>query len=163
MKAPPASSPAVRRSMQGNRRRDTRPEVLLRRELRRLGRTGYRVDHPVDVTKGLERFMEQAGLTAYPFQRRRLTVRPDLVFVGARLAVFLHGCYWHGCEDHYVEPRTNAGYWGPKIARNRERDRETALLLEAAGWRVLTVWEHEAPQEAAQRVLGALREARRAA
>ena len=95
-----ASSAAVRTVMRGNRKRDTRPEVGLRKAVHGLG-LRYRV-------------------AARPLADGRWTA--DLVFPRARVAVFLDGCFWHGCPAHFTPPRTNGTYWGPKIARNRARD-----------------------------------------
>ena len=69
--------------------------------------------------------------------------RPDLAFVGCKIAVFVDGCFWHGCQDHYKPPVTKASFWSEKIARNRQRDREVENALGALGWTVLRYWEHE--------------------
>ncbi|MBY3115643.1 very short patch repair endonuclease [Rhizobium laguerreae] len=74
---------------------------------------------------------------------RKLPGKPDLVFVGARLAVFVDGCFWHGCPIHGKSPKSNQSYWTPKIARNRERDVIVSAALQSAGWTVLRFWEHE--------------------
>jgi DNA mismatch endonuclease, patch repair protein len=125
-----ASSPAARRVMRGNRKRDTRPELALRHAVRQIG-LRYRLGrHPIVGRIG----------TA------------DLVFPAARVAVFLDGCFWHGCPEHFVQPHTNPGYWGPKIERNRQRDEEVDAILAAAGWATVRVWEHENPEAAARRV-----------
>jgi DNA mismatch endonuclease (patch repair protein) len=116
--------------MRGNRKTDTRPEIALRAELHRRGRRFRKNARPEDDIR----------------------CRVDIVFRGARLAVFLDGCFWHGCPVHGNRPRTNASYWHPKIARNIERDRENDELLASRGWAVLRVWEHESPVEAANRV-----------
>ena len=79
------------------------------------------------------------------------------MFTRRQLAVFIDGCYWHGCPEHGVrDGGANAGYWGPKIARNRERDLEHTALLESAGWRVLRFWEHEQPAAIAATVAAAV-------
>jgi DNA mismatch endonuclease, patch repair protein len=124
--------------MQGNRKRDTRPEVSLRRAVHALG-LRYRV-------------------AARPLPTRPWTA--DLVFPSERVAVFLDGCYWHGCPEHYAAPRTNPGYWLPKIDRNRRRDVLVDEELSAGGWTVLRIWEHEPPAEAAARVATTVRQAR---
>lgn len=116
--------------MQGNRGRDTKPELALRRAVHALG-LRYRVG--IRPLAGLRR-------TA------------DLVFPRAHVAVFLDGCFWHGCETHHTVAATNAGYWAEKVVRNRERDRETDRALSDAGWAVIRVWEHEDPVEAAGRI-----------
>lgn len=66
-----------------------------------------------------------------------------MVFRPAKVAVFIDGCYWHGCPEHYVPPKTNSGYWSEKVLRNVKRDRETDEKLREAGWLVLRFWEHE--------------------
>ncbi len=129
-----ASSDAARRSMQGNRNRDTRPELAVRSAVHALG-LRYRV-------------------AARPVRGVRRSA--DLVFRGRRVAVFVDGCFWHGCPDHFVMPRTNVDYWTTKIGRNRERDAETDALLVAEGWTVIRVWEHEDPRYGAERVRAVL-------
>jgi DNA mismatch endonuclease (patch repair protein) len=96
--------------------------------------------------------------------RYRVAVRPlpalrrtaDLVFTRARVAVFIDGCFWHGCPEHYREPKAHQDYWRGKIAGNRRRDAETDQALEQAGWAVLRFWGHEDPAAAAARVLAAV-------
>lgn len=117
--------------MQGNRRRDTRPEMQVRRAVHALG-LRYRVD--VRPLANLNR-------------------RADLVFIRAKVAVFVDGCYWHGCPEHGTTAKTNAAYWTPKIQRNRERDAETNRLLRAAGWVVLRAWEHEDADDVAALIM----------
>lgn len=68
---------------------------------------------------------------------------PDLVFVGPKLAVFIDGCFWHGCPEHYRPPQANVAYWQLKLTRNQERDRRVDQQLASEGWKVLRVWEHE--------------------
>ena len=72
----------------------------------------------------------------------KLQVRPDFVFKRARLAVFVDGCFWHGCPRHGTRPKANAAFWRRKIAGNRARDRRVNRALQRAGWRVLRIWEH---------------------
>lgn len=108
--------------MKANRRRDTKPELALRRLLHAAGYR-YRVDYRIDLPGGSR-------------------VRPDIVFTKRKVAVFVDGCFWHGCPEHGVAPKTNQAYWGPKLERNIERDRRTGEHLEAAGWRVIRIWEH---------------------
>jgi len=121
--------------MRAIRRKDTRPEIALRRLLHREGRR-YRVDFPIRSQSG--------------------SVRPDIVFTKARVAVFVDGCYWHGCPEHGRVPRVNASYWAPKLARNIERDQANTAALEGAGWRVLRFWEHDDPGRAAEEIAAAL-------
>jgi DNA mismatch endonuclease, patch repair protein len=80
----------------------------------------------------------------------------DVVFPGAKVAVFVDGCFWHGCPEHGTWPRNNADFWRRKIEGNVERDRDTDARLEADGWMVLRVWEHEAPADAAARIADAV-------
>lgn len=73
----------------------------------------------------------------------RLPGRPDIVFPGARVAVFVDGCFWHGCPLHGTTPKTRTDFWVSKITRNRERDQEVDVRLGELGWRVVRLWEHE--------------------
>ncbi|MFT3865196.1 MAG: very short patch repair endonuclease [Solirubrobacterales bacterium] len=130
---PKPTSAEVSERMRRNRRRDSRPELALRRELHRRG-LRFRVDLPVRVPGRL--------------------VRPDIVFTRARLAVFVDGCFWHCCPEHGNLPRANSSYWRPKLARNVARDRAVDSALTSSGWRVLRAWEHEPTEEVAERVTG---------
>jgi DNA mismatch endonuclease (patch repair protein) len=76
----------------------------------------------------------------------------DLIFAGVNVAVFIDGCFWHGCPRHGSMPKANRDLWRQKIEGNRERDMETNALLRKAGWRVVRVWEHEIPRVAARRI-----------
>lgn len=80
-----------------------------------------------------------------------------MIFTRCRLAVFIDGCWWHGCPLHHRPPSANAGYWTAKMARNIERDRTIDEMLAEAGWRVMRVWEHVDPTQAAQRLADAVR------
>jgi DNA mismatch endonuclease, patch repair protein len=113
--------------MEANRRRDTGPELRLRSLLHRAGHR-FRCDHPIRL----------AGRT----------VRADIAFRGPHLAVFVDGCFWHGCPAHGQVPVANRDYWAPKLARNADRDREVDTALTAAGWSVLRFWEHVQAEEA---------------
>jgi DNA mismatch endonuclease (patch repair protein) len=106
--------------MQVTPRRDTPCELALRRAVHRLG-LRFRVDRPVVGTRR----------------------RADLVFARSRVAVFVDGCFWHGCPVHGTWPKANAAWWREKIQSNVRRDRDTDAELAAAGWRVLRFWEHE--------------------
>lgn len=138
MEHPPplASSENARRTMLANRRKDTTPELAVRRRLHAEG-LRYRVDYPADST-----------------DRRR---RADIVFTRARVVVFIDGCFWHGCPDHFIAPKRNADYWGPKIARNMERDRASTARLQEDGWRVLRFWEHEDHDDVVAQILEVVR------
>jgi DNA mismatch endonuclease (patch repair protein) len=127
---PPASSEAVRKQMQNTKTRDTGPELALRSELHRLG-LRYRVDVP-------------------PIQGMRR--RADLVFKASRVAVFVDGCFWHGCSVHGSLPKSNSEWWAEKLVKTEERDRDTDRTLRLAGWKAVRVWEHENPKVAAARV-----------
>lgn len=75
--------------------------------------------------------------------RRALPGKPDIVFVRARVAVFVDGCFWHGCPRHCRMPSSNTDYWEAKIERNTARDQRVAKALRSQGWRVIRVWEHD--------------------
>lgn len=130
-----ASSAGRRRNMQANRSRDTAPELAVRRLLHAQG-LRYRVDvRPV------------------PEIRRRA----DIVFPRKKIAIFIDGCFWHGCPDHGRPTfAQNVHYWPDKIAGNQARDQETSQLLTAAGWRVLRFWEHQNPVDVAEAVRAAV-------
>lgn len=118
--APPASSEATRRSMQGNRNKNTKPELLVRQALRDAGLAGYRLQWKVQKGCG----------------------KPDVAFPGRRVAVFVNGCFWHRCPYcHPSNPRSNVEFWEAKFQRNRERDERDQQALVAAGWTVVVVWE----------------------
>ncbi|MFD7473469.1 very short patch repair endonuclease [Streptomyces sp. NPDC059837] len=125
-----ASSAARRRNMQAIRSRDTTPERLIRRLVHAHG-LRYRV-------------------AARPLPDLRRTA--DMVFRPTKVAVFIDGCYWHGCPEHYVPPKTNINYWSDKVARNMARDRDTDRRLREAGWIVLRFWEHEPAEDCAVRI-----------
>ena len=116
--------------MQSNRSRDTKPELALRSAVHARG-LRYRV-------------------SAKPLTGLRRTA--DLVFPRAKVAVFLDGCFWHGCPEHHTVAASNATFWAAKVEGNRTRDRDTDAKLADAGWVSVRVWEHEDPAEAAQRV-----------
>ena len=116
--------------MQSNRGRDTAPELALRSAVHALG-LRYRV-------------------SARPLKELRRTA--DLVFSGAKVAVFLDGCFWHGCPVHHTVAATNAKFWADKVAGNMSRDRDTDERLRDAGWTSIRIWEHEDPLVAAARV-----------
>ncbi|MFD5078375.1 very short patch repair endonuclease [Streptomyces sp. NPDC058371] len=128
--SPIASSPAVSARMSRQASRDTQPERTVRRLLHADGMR-YRVHYPV------------------PGMPRRSM---DIAFSKLRIAVFLDGCYWHGCPEHATHPRANAEWWRSKLDRNIARDRETTDHLTAAGWVVLRFWEHEAADAVARRI-----------
>ncbi len=102
------------------------------------------------------KLLRSEGLTGW---RRHypLVGRPDFVFTARRLAIFVDGCFWHGCPRHGKSPSSNRHFWRRKITRNRQRDREVNRLLMAKGWRVLRVWEHELSKSSRGRVAARLR------
>nr|WP_182114027.1 DNA mismatch endonuclease Vsr [Actinotalea sp. JY-7876] len=116
--------------MSRQRRRDTGPELLLRRALHRRG-LRFRVDH------------------ALPGLPRR---RADVLFTRARIVVFVDGCFWHGCPEHVTRPASNAAWWEAKLATNVQRDRDTDAHMRSIGWLVLRFWEHADMEQAADRV-----------
>jgi DNA mismatch endonuclease (patch repair protein) len=121
--------------MISNRRRDTRPEIAVRSMLHARG-LRFRVDYPIRTSER--------------------TIRVDIAFPRAKLAILIDGCFWHGCPEHGTMPKRNRDYWEPKIARNRERDLHQMQLLSDAGWRALRFWTHEHPDEIGNQILGAL-------
>lgn len=121
--------------MQRQTRRDTAPELALRRAVWRRG-LRYRVD--VAPLKGTRR-------------------RADLVFGSARVAVYVDGCFWHRCPEHGTSPKANSEWWADKLDTNVRRDRDTDQRLAEAGWLVIRVWEHEDMTEAATRIEEAVR------
>jgi len=86
----------------------------------------------------------------------------DIAFPGAKVAVFLDGCFWHGCPQHATRPKANADWWRDKLERNKSRDRETTLRLEEVGWTVIRCWEHEDPSSIADRVAASVNAAKSA-
>ena len=90
---------------------------------------------------------------------KELRSKPDVVFTKQRIAIYVHGCFWHGCPDHQRKTKSNMKWWADKIKVNKQRDAASAAALEAAGWKVVRVWEHEAPNEAADRIAELVRAA----
>lgn len=125
-----ATTPDTRARMSAQRVRDTAAETVLRRELHRLG-LRYRVHRrPV---RGVRR-------------------EADVVFGPAKVAVFVDGCFWHGCPEHGTWPKRNGEFWRGKIEKNRARDADTDRRLAAEGWLAVRVWEHEDAVTAAARI-----------
>jgi len=120
--------------MKAARRRDTAPELALRRALHALG-WRYRVD-----------------IAVLPGSRRR----GDIVFSRRKVVVFVDGCFWHSCPLHGTSAKANASFWADKLASNEQRDRDTDRRLADAGWTVIRVWEHEPVEVAVARVSAAL-------
>lgn len=113
------------------RQKGTDAEIALRRELYRCG-LRYRVDF--EVLKKPRR-------------------KADVAFPGLRIAIFVDGCFWHGCPQHATWPKQNAEFWRTKIEANRLRDADTNSRLRSIGWTVLRFWAHESPTEAAETVV----------
>ena len=122
--------------MKRNPRRDTAPEIALRKELHARG-LRFRKDMPLRLSDR--------------------TVRPDIVFPRIRVAVFVDGCFWHRCPAHGNVPRANSDYWGPKLDRNVVRDAAVNRALSEAGWTVVRGWEHEPATAIAGRVEAVIR------
>lgn len=127
--------------MQSTRSRDTAPELALRSELHRRGLRFRVCSSPV---KGVRR-------------------SADVVFTRQRIAVFLDGCFWHGCPDHYVAPKQNDDYWSSKLKTNLARDTDTDRRLGEAGWTIVRIWEHLPTSDAADQVQEIVRRSREAA
>lgn len=134
-----ATSEAVRRTMVANRSRDTKPELRVRSAVHRRG-LRYRV-------------------AARPLPD--LPRSADLVFRPARVAVFIDGCFWHGCPEHYTAPTANSDYWSTKVTRNKHRDSDTDQRLRDAGWTVLRYWEHEPSEQVAEDIIKTVNASRR--
>lgn len=124
------SSAAASRRMAKVRQKGTAPEIAMRRQLYRIG-LRYRVNY--EVLK----------------KPRRVA---DLAFPRLKIAVFIDGCFWHGCPEHASWPKQNAEFWRQKIEANRLRDRDTNERLRNEGWKVLRFWEHESPNVAAEAI-----------
>ena len=129
-----------RRSMRGNKRADTKPELLVRRHLR------------------------EAGLTGYRLQWKKAPGRPDIAFPGRRVAIFVNGCFWHRCPHcSPAVPKRNTAFWEAKFRRNVERDRRAVDELERAGWTVITIWECQLKRDRIDETMAGVIETVRAA
>ena len=126
---------ATSRRMRATRQRNTPAEVAIRTELHRRGL----------------RFRLHCAVAPC------IRSRPDIVFPRRRVAVFVDGCFWHCCPVHGTRPARNSSWWRAKLDANVERDRRTDAALQAAGWRVVRIWEHELPSEAADRIAAVVR------
>ena len=126
--------------MQANRPRDTALEVAVRSKLHRSGLRFRKHRRPLEG----------------------LRCEADVVFPTERLAIFVDGCFWHGCPIHATRPATNQEWWARKLDRNMERDRDNTRLLRESGWAVLRLWEHEDLASAARKVRAALSELKKA-
>lgn len=128
--APSASSSAVRAVMQGNAGKDTGPERAIRSILHRRGL----------------RFRKHVA------PLKTLRCRADVVFPRQKVAVFVDGCFWHGCPTHGRKPSKNSAYWTAKLHLNAERDLRNNRVLESAGWAVIRAWEHEDVRQVAKQI-----------
>lgn len=133
-RAPQASSPRVRHLMQSVRQGGTDPEAKLHSELRQRGLQPATDTRPV----------------------KALRITPDFVFVEERVCVFVDGCFWHGCPEHFTLPSSNSAWWREKLAETTRRDQRQSANLTKAGWLVLRVWEHESLADAADSVAEAI-------
>ena len=136
---PAASSETVRSRMSRQRNKDTAPEVQVRKILHARG-ARFRTDVKLESD---------------------LRTRADLAWRGLRLAVFIDGCFWHGCPEHATRPASNAEWWAEKLDANVARDRRTDALLADRGWTVRRYWEHEDQERVADDILATLRRLRR--
>jgi len=127
---PKPSSISARNRMKATKPRDTAPEKALRSELYKKG-LRYRVD-------------------ARPI--KELNRRADIVFRSTKVAIFVDGCFWHGCPIHGTQAKANAEFWKNKIRQNQMRDEDTSKRLKKAGWRVVRVWEHENPEKTSDKI-----------
>ena len=124
LKAPQASSEAVHNVMVANRATNTGPERAVRRMLREAGHPGYRLHWRIDDEEG------------------RYICRPDITYPGRKLAIFVHGCFWHRCPRCALGlPKSNVDYWSEKFERNVQRDLTKEAALLDLGWEVRTIWE----------------------
>ena len=135
MRNPAASSEEVSRRMRSVRQRDTEPEVAIRRILYAHG-LRFRVHRQVIPNSRL---------------------RADIIFAGAKVVAFIDGCFWHCCPIHRSFPKANGKWWAAKLQENCRRDAKADDQLRSAGWYVERVWEHELPEDAAQRIIRIVR------
>lgn len=114
------------------------------------------------IEMALRKLLHAAGFRYRVHRRPVKGVRreADLVFGPARVAVFVDGCFWHGCPEHATWPKNNAEFWREKIETNRRRDADTDARLLDSGWLALRIWEHESAETAADRVMDTVRERR---
>ncbi|MCK0517650.1 very short patch repair endonuclease [Williamsia sp. DF01-3] len=121
--------------MSRQRRKNTAPEVEVRRELHARG-VRFRTDVKLE---------------------RDLRTRADIAWRRLKLAIFIDGCFWHGCPEHATRPAANAEWWAVKLDGNIARDRRTDAILADRGWTVLRFWEHQAPADVADAIVAVLR------
>lgn len=138
-RAPQASSDQVRRVMQANVGRETAVEHLVRSYLHRAGLRFRKDVRPLPD----------------------LRCKADIVFRKAKVCVFIDGCFWHGCPNHFRTPASNTAWWDEKINANRDRDKRNNELLKRAGWMVVRLWEHELSEEMLARLAAVIRPRKR--
>lgn len=127
---PKASSEATRKVMTANKAKDTKPELTLRKALWNSGIKGYRTNW------------------------KTIPGRPDICFIGKKIAIFVNGCFWHRCPHCDLPlPKTNTDFWNTKFLRNKERDQLKIQRLEKQGWKVITIWECEIKKDLPKQVL----------
>lgn len=134
-KPAPSSDSALKR-MKAAKPRDTAPEKALRSALHKKG-LRFRVDEKTI---------------------RELNRKADIVFRSAKVAVFVDGCFWHGCPIHGTKAKSNAEFWENKIRQNKERDADTNKRLNKIGWKVIRVWEHEDPEKISDKIYRIVRQ-----
>lgn len=127
--------PNTSKVMRANRGRDTKPELAIRSQIHKAG-LRYAIDSRPEP---------------------ELNRRADLVFRKVKVAVYVHGCFWHGCQKHYSKPRTNRQFWVEKVKKNRRRDVDTLQYLKRKGWEVLIFWEHQDSSHCSQKIIRTVR------
>lgn len=132
---PKPSSPAASKRLQVTRQNDTSAEAAIRAQLRRLG-VRFRVNTYADIS---------------------VKTKPDIILRDHKVAVFVDGCFWHGCPKHATWPRANRQWWRAKIEGNIRRDLRNRARLRRVGWAVLRAWEHENAETAVKRILKTVR------
>ena len=108
----------------------------------------------------LRKALWAAGVRGWQLHRKEITGNPDLVFKGKKIAIFIDGCFWHGCETCCRMPKTRKEYWENKIKKNIIRDKEVNQQLKREGWKILRFWEHEIKREIDQcisRIINAIK------
>ena len=123
-RAPVPKSEATSKVMRGNKGKDTRPELALREALIKI------------------------GISDFVIHMKNIPGRPDIAYPKKKLAIFVHGCFWHHCPKCKPNlPKSNTEYWKIKFKRNKERDTRKIKALKDAGWKTLVVWEHEIKED----------------
>jgi len=130
LRNPSPSSEAALKRMRAAKPRDTAPEKALRSALH---------------SKGLRFRIDQKPI-------KELNRKADIIFRSVKVAVFVDGCFWHGCPVHGTQAKANAGFWKNKIKQNQARDLDTNMRLKKAGWRVVRIWEHEDPEKVSRKI-----------